>query len=73
MVLDIAGRLPAKGQFVPLVIRGASSSRGETQTWRFSDVSETTVALPQGLPSPHTHTLLLVNLVDWASICVHYT
>lgn len=39
MVLDIAGRLPARGQFVPLVIRKmSSSSRVDTQTWKFSEV-----------------------------------
>ena len=46
MVLDIAGRLPAKGQFVPLVIQATSSLREETQTWRFSDVREPAVGLP---------------------------
>ena len=46
MVLDIAGRLPAKGQFVPLVIQATSSLREETQTWRFSDVRQPAVGRP---------------------------
>ena len=38
MVLDIAGgRLPTRGNFVPLILQKSSSSRSETQTWRFTD------------------------------------
>ena len=39
MVLDIAGgKLPVKGQVVPLVIRRASSSRAQSQSWRLTEV-----------------------------------
>ena len=39
MVLDIAGgKLPGKGQVVPLVIKRANSSRSLSQTWRFTEV-----------------------------------
>ena len=39
MVLDIeGGRLPSKGGFVGLVIQRESSSRLQSQAWRFTEV-----------------------------------
>ena len=39
MVLDIeGGRLPTKGRFVSLVLQRESSSRLQSQAWRFTEV-----------------------------------
>ena len=38
MVLDIAGQLPPRGQFVPLMVKKKSEDREHRQTWRLTEV-----------------------------------
>ena len=39
MVLSLAGRLPPRGQFTPLMVEKKRESRENKQTWRFTEVS----------------------------------
>ena len=38
MVLSLAGRLPPRGQFTPLMVEKKKESREDKQTWRFTEV-----------------------------------
>lgn len=40
MVLSLAGKLPPKGQFAPLMIERRRESKEDKQMWNFTEVRE---------------------------------